>query len=69
LFYLGLDGSLFGVNVELSAEHVKPSAPQKLFQTTMSVLSSMGQQYDFTPDGDRAVSPFALPPTSISLPS
>ena len=55
LFYVGLDGSLLSVTIDVSAERAIPSAPQKLFQTRLPAVSIMGQQYDIMPDGQRFV--------------
>jgi dipeptidyl aminopeptidase/acylaminoacyl peptidase len=58
LFYSGLDGTMFSVGLEKSAEGLVPSTPRRLFKMRMSVLptETLGcQKYDVTADGQRFV--------------
>jgi eukaryotic-like serine/threonine-protein kinase len=52
IFYVGADGKMMAVPVELGESFFRPGTPRPLFQTTLSSLSTT-REYDVTPDGQR----------------
>jgi serine/threonine protein kinase len=63
LYYLGLDGGLYAVAVDRAQRAVKTGRPERLFSTTLPVISSVVEQYRPSGDGQRFL--FCLPLTSV----
>jgi len=63
LYYLGLDGGLYAVDVTLSADTLSTGAPRLLFRSTLPVISAVVEQYRPSSDGQRFL--FCLPLTSV----
>jgi Tol biopolymer transport system component len=63
LYYLGLDGALYGVDIVTSGTSLSASAPRLLFRTPLPVISAVVEQYRPSGDGQRFL--FCLPLTSV----
>jgi eukaryotic-like serine/threonine-protein kinase len=63
LYYLGLDGGLYAVDVQPGSLTLS-SRPQLLFRTEIPVISAVVEQYRPTPDGQRFL--FCVPLTSVN---
>jgi Tol biopolymer transport system component/DNA-binding winged helix-turn-helix (wHTH) protein len=69
LYYLGLDGTVYDVPLEISAGKVRASKPQPLFSIDTEALSTMHgvPSFDVTADGSRFVVPSMSPGESSAL--
>ena len=63
LYYLGLDGALYVVDVRAGADRIDLTAPRRLFRSGVPVISAVVEQYRPTADGERFL--FCLPLTSV----
>jgi serine/threonine protein kinase len=63
LYYLGLDGGLYAVDIAGSADTIEASRPRLLFRTELPVISAVVEQYRATGDGQKFL--FCLPLTSV----
>jgi hypothetical protein len=63
LYYLGLDGELFSVDIETVATRLRAGSPKLLFRTSLPVISAVVEQYRPSGDGQRFL--FCLPLTSV----
>ena len=63
LYYLGLDGGLYAVDVSPSSDALSTSAPRFLFRLALPVISAVVEQYRPSGDGQRFL--FCLPMTSV----
>jgi hypothetical protein len=63
LYYLGLDGGLYAVELAAAPDVAEPSRPRLLFRTQVPVISAVVEQYRVTRDGQRFL--FCLPQTSV----
>lgn len=63
LYSLGLDGALFAVRVDREGAGVELSKPERLFRTTLPVISAVVEQYRPAADDRRFL--FCLPLTSV----
>ena len=61
--YLGLNGAVTVVDVQIGGAAPVTSKPRVLFQTPLPVISSVVEQYRVTGDGQRFL--FCLPVTAI----
>jgi eukaryotic-like serine/threonine-protein kinase len=64
LYYLGLDGGLYAVDVTPSASTLITGPPRLLFRSTLPVISAVVEQYRPSSDGQRFL--FCLPLASVS---
>jgi eukaryotic-like serine/threonine-protein kinase len=53
LFYLGLDGTLYAVVIDVGEAVLKPGAPRALFKSPLRGVSGNVEQYRATADGQR----------------
>ena len=62
LFYLSLDGKLMAVPLQLEPT-LEPGVPKMLFQTSITSVDPVRDQYDATADGQRftTLSPVGAP--------
>lgn len=63
LYYLGLDGAIYVVDVSSAAVTLAPGKPRLLFRSTLPVISAVVEQYRVTADGERFL--FCVPLTSV----
>jgi hypothetical protein len=63
LYYLGLDGAIYGVAVETGGPALRVGAPKLLFRTPLPVISAVVEQYRPSADGQRFL--FCLPLTAV----
>jgi len=63
LYYLGLDGAVYVVDVREGRDAPESSKPRLLFRTELPVISQVVEQYRVTSDGQRFL--FCLPVTSV----
>jgi eukaryotic-like serine/threonine-protein kinase len=63
LYYLGLDGAIYVVDVASSSGTLTPGKPRLLFRSTLPVISAVVEQYRVTADGERFL--FCVPLTSV----
>jgi eukaryotic-like serine/threonine-protein kinase len=63
LYYLGLDGGLYIVDVRTANGRLEPGKPRLLFRAPIPVISAVVEQYRPTSDGRRFL--FCLPVTSV----
>jgi Tol biopolymer transport system component len=59
LYYLGLDGGLYAVEIRIDQQRLQAGRPERLFSTTLPVISAVVEQYRPTEDGQRFL--FCLP--------
>jgi Tol biopolymer transport system component len=64
LYFLGLDGGFYAVDVGRDRGAMQASPPKRLFQSPLPVISSVIEQYRPSGDGQRFL--FCLPLTSVS---
>jgi len=69
LYYLGLDGTVYDVTLDIGAGKVRASQPQPLFSIDTEALSTMHgvPSFDVTADGSRFVIPSMTPGESSAL--
>jgi Tol biopolymer transport system component len=63
VYYLGVDGGMYSVDLTPKGDRVELSRPTLLFRTPVPVISSYVEQYRVTRDGSRFL--FCLPLTSV----
>jgi eukaryotic-like serine/threonine-protein kinase len=63
LYFLGLDGGLYGVDIAQSGHALSTNAPRLLFRTPLPVISAVVEQYRPSGNGQRFL--FCLPLTSV----
>jgi Tol biopolymer transport system component len=63
LYYLGLDGGLYVVDLRVQGQRLEPAAPRLLFRAPVPVISAVVEQYRPSADGQRFL--FCLPLTSV----
>jgi eukaryotic-like serine/threonine-protein kinase len=63
VYYLGLDGGLYAVEIRPEGNRLQIGPPQLLFRTPLPVISAVVEQYRGTGDGARFL--FCLPLTSV----
>jgi eukaryotic-like serine/threonine-protein kinase len=63
LYYLGLDGAIYVVDIRLGSDTPEPTKPRLLFRSTLPVISAVVEQYRVTADGLRFL--FCMPLTSV----
>jgi hypothetical protein len=63
LYYLGLDGGMYGVDIKPGAAGPQVGQARLLFRTSVPVISAVVEQYRVTSDGERFL--FCLPLTSV----
>ena len=62
LYYLGLDGTLYAVDIAATST-LSVGPPRRLFRSTLPVISAVVEQYRPSGDGQRFL--FCLPLTSV----
>ena len=63
LYYLGLDGGLYSVDISPGAGTLQAGSPALIFRTQLPVISAVVEQYRPSGDGQRFL--FCLPLTSV----
>lgn len=63
LYYLGMDGLLYAVGVEVERDHVRTGTPRALFRSPLPIISTNVEQYRVTGDGQRFL--FCVPIAAI----
>jgi dipeptidyl aminopeptidase/acylaminoacyl peptidase len=63
LYYLGLDGGIYMVEIGAAQQTPDPSKPRLLFRSKLPVISAVVEQYRVTRDGERFL--FCVPLTSV----
>ena len=63
VFYLGLDGAMYGIGITQAGTSLNSTAPRLLFRTPLPVISAVVEQYRPSGDGQRFL--FCLPLTSV----